>query len=158
MKLGYSGELTIIHKDNKFTAHNNGTRHLFQLLTYMLAGNNFSFKNLPAKFDLVKKSVSQVLKDGTVTSSDSVLTSRLIVTKNTTLDDELNPHLEISSVLSSGNISNTSTAITGNLTLVLLPNDGNTVLAAVDYDINSYNQLLRGGQAQLIWTLTIENK
>lgn len=158
MKLGYSGELTIIHQNNKFFAHNNGTRHLFQLLTSILSGNSFSMKNLPAKFDLVNKSVSQVLADGRISSSDSVLTSRLIVTKNITLDQELNPHLEISSVLSSGNISNTSIPVTGNLTLVLLPNDGDTVLAAVDYNINSYNQLLRGGQAQLIWTLTIENK
>ena len=45
MKLGYSGELTIIHNDNKFIAHNNGTRHLFQLLTSILSGNNFSIKN-----------------------------------------------------------------------------------------------------------------
>ena len=76
-----------------------------------------------------------------------------------TLDSNQKPHLEITSVLSSGNISNTSTAITGNLTLVLLPKDGNTVLAAVDDNVNSYNQLQRGGgQAQLIWTLTIENK
>lgn len=158
MKLGYSGELTIIHNDNKFIAHNNGTIHLFQLLTSILSGNDFSMKNLPAKFDLVNKAVSQVLTDGTINPNDSVLTSRLIITKNMTLDSDQNPHLEITSVLSSGNISNTSTAITGNLTLVLLPNDGNTVLAAVDYNINSYNQLLRGGQAQLIWTLTIENK
>lgn len=158
MKLGYSGELTIIHNDNKFIAHNNGTRHLFQLLTSILSGNNFSIKNLPAKFDLVNKSVSQVLTDGTINPNDSVLTSRLIITKNMTLDSDQNPHLEITSVLSSGNISNTSTAITGNLTLVLLPKDGNTVLAAVDYNVNSYNQLRSGGQAQLIWTLTIENK
>ena len=136
-----------------------GTRHLFQLLTSILSGNNFSIKNLPAKFDLVNKSVSQVLTDGTINPNDSVLTSRLIVTKNMTLDSNQNPHLEITSVLSSGNISNTSAAITGNLTLVLLPKDGNTVLAAVDYNVNSYNQLQRGGgQAQLIWTLTIENK
>ena len=99
------------------------------------------------------------MTDGTINPNDSVLTSRLIVTKNMTLDSDQNPHLEITSVLSSGNISNTSTAITGNLTLVLLPKDGNTVLAAVDYNVNSYNQLQRGGgQAQLIWTLTIENK
>lgn len=115
-------------------------------------------KNLPAKFDLVNKAVSQVLIDGTIDSNDSVLTSRLIITKNMTLDSDQNPHLEITSVLSSGNISNTSTELQGNLTLVLLPNDGNTVLAAVDYNVNSYNQLQRGGQAQLIWTLTIENK
>lgn len=158
MKLGYSGVLTIIHNNNKFISHNNGTRHLFQLLTSILSGNSFSMKNLPAKFDLVNKAVSQVLTDGTINPNDSVLTSRLIITKNMTIDSDQNPHLEITSVLSSGNISNTSTAITGNLTLVLLPNDGNTVLAAVDYNINSYNQLLRGGQAQLIWTLTIENK
>lgn len=158
MKLGYSGELTIIHNDSKFIAHNNGTRHLFQLLTSILSGNDFSMKNLPAKFDLVNKSVSQVLTDGTINPNDSVLTSRLIITKNMTIDSDQNPHLEITSVLSSGNISNTSTSITGNLTLVLLPNDGDTVLAAVDYNVNSYNQLQRGGQAQLIWTLTIENK
>ena len=154
--LTYSGSLIVTYKNKKFITHNNGTKNLFHLLTKVLCNEEYSRKDLPNYFYLLSSSVNDVLKNPDTNEHTNILRFGIEISKQSKIL-EGKYTIEFLGSLTSGNLLNTVTDYT-NLTLALVSANKQSILAAVEFSIESFNIVKSGGQAQLKWVMTIENK
>ena len=155
--LTYSGSLIVTYKNKKFITHNNGTKNLFHLLTKVLCNEEYSRKDLPNYFYLLSSSVNDVLNKPNTNDHTNILRFGIEISKQSKIDNEGKYTVEFLGSLTSGNLLNTVTEYK-NLTLALVSANQQSILAAVEFSIESFNIVKSGGQAQLKWVMTIENK
>lgn len=154
--LTYSGSLIVTYKNKKFITHNNGTKNLFHLLTKVLCNEEYSRKDLPNYFYLLSSSVEAVLAEPITTEHTNILRFGIEISKQSKII-EGKYTIEFLGSLTSGNLLNTVTTYE-HLTLALVSANQQSILAAVEFSIDSFNVVKSGGQAQLKWVMTIENK
>ena len=154
--LTYSGSVIVTYKNKKFITHNNGTKNLFHLLTKVLCNEEYSRKDLPNYFYLLSSSVDAVLATPITSEHTNILRFGIEISKQSKII-EGKYTIEFLGSLTSGNLLNTVTTYE-HLTLALVSANQQSILAAVEFSIDSFNVVKSGGQAQLKWVMTIENK
>ena len=151
--LGYSGHLTVTIQKKKYKFKNNGYIGLFELFSRLLAKELIDLDDLPAQIDIVDGEEESILsKTVGISSSQSIKYS-----------DDAGEHAitRLRFHLTDGNFSaSVETINSGKYTVKLY--DGKqidpTLLASLEIDVSTLQQISTGREALFEWDLEVANK
>lgn len=162
MKIGYTGEVTIIAGNCRNVVHNSGSDSLFRLLS-VIFGRRDSFTNddLPGTMMIYDENVSDVLSSSVMElRQKEVLSSPVLVNFYPEAIQENNKMIYqtvFTTYLTNRNVSKAPTIDTP--TLALLDGSATNILAAVSLDRKSgvMDSILQGNQAMIKWIMNFAN-
>lgn len=161
--LQYEGTLTLRTKTRTSVRKNHATDNLFRLLSTILCKHEFNMRNLPAYFMLYDASPEEILSNPTVIENKNkeLLKSPLEVIREASYsggvyDSAFTATLDSTHLKPTGNIDSRLTL--GLLDGYSIDSSKGSILAAVEFDIKTYNIVQSGGQSFIKWVLNIGNK
>lgn len=162
--LGYCGNVEIRTKTKNTRCRNSGTRNLFRLLTSFLAGDKVETNNhLPAYIALYNRNSADVLSEPETNNNHDY---RLLIDEYIPLiaqsfaptdSDNLverQYRTQFEAVVDYKCVVDVAAT---DITLALVSNNQEHILAAVDFPVDDYNVIRAGGLATIFWNLTFEN-
>ncbi len=155
--LSYEGTLVLETKTRTAVARNHGTMHLFRLLSTILCREPYSSRSLPTYIMLYKGSVSEITSDPYTSNniSKQLLNNYVDVSGQSASSDNLFTATFTSTIDSSMLIKKETT--NSPLTLGIISGDKASILAAVEFDAETYNIVNNGGQTFVKWIMSISN-
>lgn len=164
--LGYCGSVEIKTKTRSSRIHNNGTKHLFRLLTSFLAGDDVKTSTqLPAYIAMYNKSIDDFESDteGDYKTSNNTIYSLIVghyipittAQAFTTAESNAAYGTKFEGVIDYKSVTDVNDV--SNITLALVSGNQENILAVVPFDTDAYNVIKEGGLATIFWNLTFEN-
>lgn len=157
--LVYSGRVEVKTKTRTEVSHNHGSKHLFRLLTVLLAKEKFQTTSFPAKIMLFNATPEELLTTPQADSHQSrwllkrpvdIVSSAEIVNNGQEYQSKFTAMIDSAVMVEAASVSN--------LALGLLDgSQSKLILAATEFDPSQYNIVRGGGQAYLTWIMTIGN-
>lgn len=168
ISLGYEGEVFVSSGDYRCSTHNKGTDNLFKLLSVIFGRRDaYTSNDLPGTvmlFDLPRDSV--VSTSAMSIMSDHGLLSQPVST--TFYPEEVSTNgiksyrTVFTAYINSKQLANLAGKDTSQVTLALMDQAGNSVLAAVSLpeyrSANLIQNIASGNQALIKWTMIFSNK
>lgn len=168
ISLGYEGEVFVTSGNYRHTAHNKGTPNLFKLLSVIFGRrNSYTVNDLPGTvmlFDVERDSVLTVPAQSLI--AEHGLLSQPVET--TFYPEEVGSgnnksyRTVFTAYINSKQLSNLSGKDTSHVTLALMDQAGNSILAAVSLSearaTDFIQNVASGNQALVKWTMIFSNK
>lgn len=156
--LVYSGRVEVRTKTRTEVSHNHGSKHLFRLLTVLLAKERFQTTSFPAKIMLFNATPEELLATPQADSHQSkwLLKRPVDIVSSAEIVNNEEYQSKFTAMVDSAVMVEAASVI--NLALGLLDgSQSKLILAATEFDRSQYNIVRGGGQAYLTWIMTIGN-
>lgn len=157
--ISYTGELVTKTLTRTKTKLNNGTSNLFKLFSSFLSSEELSLDMLPGYIMLYDTPAANIVSSPThSTQSHSMLLNEFVdvIRQHRIVSNE---HVaEFRVVIDDTHLINTKQAeSTDSLSAALVSKNKESILAVVEFDVETYNIITTGGQSHLTWTLKLSN-
>jgi hypothetical protein len=170
MNLIYNGnvEITINHSSRR---HNKGSSNLFKLFASLMCGDEYSVSPLPYFIMLYDTDVDSVLRNPSPHAhTEYAALNRKVVLHRYFSDQGIAEDRIYSAIFDTSitreylsnyvvtcNKENQSIEGKPVLTLALISQDGNSILAAVPFLKEEYDHIVAGGSAIIKWSMSLSN-
>lgn len=153
----YTGKLITTTKTKRQLTYNSGTINLFKLFSRILCIEEFNGDDLPCYLMLYSDVPSMILGKPTVMDQRGREILREYVPINSYVSETNNNFQSnfVSSVDST--YVRDKSKVYRDLTLALVDQKKQNILAVVEFDVDVYNTVRNGGQAGLHWILEVSN-
>lgn len=157
----YTGQVEVKIHNKYYKQFNNGTTHLFKLLTSFLTGEHRNAQELPTNLMIYTTGVQKIIKTpNTVDHINSLLTRNIPINRYTSTITENGVDYETAvytALITRGYLLNAGKLPDNNITLVLSSNTGK-ILAAIDLPTDVITSLNNGHSASIKWELSFDNQ
>lgn len=159
MNLIYEGNVEVTVKYKSYKKKNHGTKHLFRLFTSMITGEIVSSSSYPYYLHLISSPLNEVIDKPEITNHVNSALLKFYPQVHRYSNNIANKYNAIfdATILSEHLRNNMATPAEGGITLALVSQNENTILAAVTFNNEYYNALTQGHSAVIRWTMTIRN-